>query len=427
MMMMLMMMMMMMMVMLMMMMMMKVAWAQALRAAAQASPGGPGSAPADAAGVQVWGCGAVAWDVLPAAAGAGVPASPSEGVWAGLVHAALQEMLGVPGAVLDVDAHSARGRGLAGDAAAPAGGASGFMAALRASRQATVLEAQVARGPGGLTVAQSTGFGEALSATVVGGLGALGAGAAACLAERGAEHLRLLGRSGRPSGSQAGARLPVSPSAAAGFGGVSVQLLRCDAACAEEAALVASLALAAPSAPGACLHAAGVLRDAMLPSQSAAAARQVAAPKAGSAVSLAAARCGPAEGLRAEVLFSSVAALLGSAGQANYAAANCWLDAWASRARGQGCATSSVQWGAWAGAGMASQNAATAARLQRAGMWMLSPQQGLEALGAVMGAPAAAAAPAVVAALAMDWARFGGMLPSVPPLCGELVSAAAAH
>merc|ERR1711903_371476 len=219
-----------------------VAWAQALRAAAQASPGGPGSAPADAAGVQVWGCGAVAWDVLPAAAGAGVPASPSEGAWSGLVHAALQEMLGVPGAVLDVDAHSARGRGLAGDTAAPAGGASGFMAALRASRQATVLEAQVARGPGGLAVAQSTGFGEALSATVVGGLGALGAGAAACLAERGAEHLRLLGRSGRPSGSQARARLPVSPSAA-------------------------------PRSPGACLHSAGVLRDAMLPSQSAAAAR----------------------------------------------------------------------------------------------------------------------------------------------------------
>jgi len=404
-----------------------VAWAQALRAAAQASPGGPGSAPADAAGVQVWGCGAVSWDVLPAAAGAGVPASPSEGVWAGLVHAALQEMMGVPGAVLDVDAHSARGRGLAGGAAAPAGGASGFMAALRASRQATVLEAQVARGAGGSTAAQSTGFGEALSATVVGGLGALGAGAAACLAERGSGHLRLLGRSGRPSGSQVGARLPVSPSAAAGFGGVSVQLLRCDAACAEEAALVASLAVAAPSAPGACLHAAGVLRDAMLPSQSAAAARQVAAPKAGAAVSLAAARCGPAEGLRAEVLFSSVAALLGSAGQANYAAANCWLDAWASRARGQGCAASSVQWGAWAGAGMASQNAATAARLQRAGMWMLSPQQGLEALGAVVGSPGPAAAPAVVAALAMDWARFGGMLPSVPPLCGELVSAAAAQ
>ena len=152
----------------------------------------------------------------------------------------------------------------------------------------------------------------------------------------------------------------------------------------------------------------------MLPSQTAAAARQVSAPKTGSAVSMAAARCGPAEGLRAEVLFSSVAALLGSAGQANYAATNCWLDAWASRARGQGCATSSVQWGAWAGAGMASQNAATAARLQRAGMWMLSPQQGLEALGAVMDAPAAPAAPAVVAALAMDWARFGSMLPSVP-------------
>ena len=96
------------------------------------------------------------------------------------------------------------------------------------------------------------------------------------------------------------------------------------------------------------------------------------------------------------VMFSSITSVLGQNGQANYAAANCWLDAWASRARGQGCAASSVQWGAWAGAGMASQNAATAARLQRAGMWMLSPQQGLEALGAVMGSRAPAAAPAVV-------------------------------
>lgn len=55
------------------------------------------------------------------------------------------------------------------------------------------------------------------------------------------------------------------------------------------------------------------------------------------------------------VLFSSVASLLGAAGQANYVAANAALDSWAAAATSAGQACTSIQWGAWAQAGMASQ------------------------------------------------------------------------
>ena len=54
-----------------------------------------------------------------------------------------------------------------------------------------------------------------------------------------------------------------------------------------------------------------------------------------------------------QVLFSSVASLLGSAGQAGYAAANGGLDTLSGAWRRAGTPVNTVQWGAWAGSGMA--------------------------------------------------------------------------
>ena len=107
------------------------------------------------------------------------------------------------------------------------------------------------------------------------------------------------------------------------------------------------------------------------------------------------------------LLFSSVAALLGSPGQANYSAANSVLDAAAQRAQLAGAPAASVQWGAWAGAGMAAQDASTAARLERLGMGLLSISSGLAALAAAVGSSGGGGSgAAVLAAVPFRWRQL---------------------
>ena len=82
------------------------------------------------------------------------------------------------------------------------------------------------------------------------------------------------------------------------------------------------------------------------------------------------------------VCFSSIASLLGSPGQGNYAAANAFMDGLAHHRRGMGLPGLSINWGPWAEGGMAAQlNQQNQARLGNLGMRSIPLESGLHILG----------------------------------------------
>ncbi|MEU1806424.1 SDR family NAD(P)-dependent oxidoreductase [Streptomyces sp. NPDC019937] len=132
------------------------------------------------------------------------------------------------------------------------------------------------------------------------------------------------------------------------------------------------------------IHATGVLDDAVLTSQTPERVARVWDAKATAAAHLHAATAHLRLGMF--VMFSSAAGVLGSPGQANYAAANAFCDALAARRRAEGLPGLSVAWGLWADAsGMTGHLAeADLARMARTGVGALGTQQGLALLDAAV-------------------------------------------
>ena len=140
------------------------------------------------------------------------------------------------------------------------------------------------------------------------------------------------------------------------------------------------------------------MQDAAIPNQTAASLRAVLAPKVAGAAALAAATTmAPISGI---AHFSSISAMFGTAGQANYAAANEVLNETAAAQQESGIASISVMWGAWA-VGMAASDPSLAARAERAGMGIITPGGGLAALVSALSGGQAA-----VVAAPITWSRF---------------------
>ncbi|MEU5047694.1 type I polyketide synthase [Streptomyces griseorubiginosus] len=221
---------------------------------------------------------------------------------------------------------------------------------------------------------------------ITGGTGALGGLVARHLvASHGVRRLLLLSRSGPGSAEVAGLVADLT-----GAGAV-VDVRACDVG--DRAALAGVIAEVRESGHplGAVVHAAGVLADGTVEGLTEQAVDAVLRAKAEAALYLH--ELTADLDLSAFVLFSSVAGVLGNAGQANYAAANAYLDALAEMRAGLGLPALSLAWGLWEQpSGMTAElSGQDLARMRRSGLLPLSAEEGLALLDAALaGSPDAA-------------------------------------
>ncbi|RZS32717.1 acyl transferase domain-containing protein [Herbihabitans rhizosphaerae] len=140
----------------------------------------------------------------------------------------------------------------------------------------------------------------------------------------------------------------------------------------------------------AIVHTAGVLDDGLIASLTPERFDTVLRPKVDAAWHL----HELAGDLSAFVVFSSEAGTIGSPGQANYAAANTFLDALAEQRRAAGKPAHSLAWGLWAGHGMASGlGDADLKRISKGGSVAITPERGLALFDAALAGDRAAVAP----------------------------------
>nr|QGA89384.1 type I polyketide synthase [Streptomyces conglobatus] len=255
--------------------------------------------------------------------------------------------------------------------------------------------------PAGLTGTADRAWQPSGTVLVTGGTGALGAHVARWLARAGADHLLLLSRRG-----------PAAPGAETLRDelvalGAQVTVTACDVS--DREALAAALATVPAEHPlTAVMHTAGVLDDGILDALTEDRVAEVLRPKAEAALHLH--ELTRHADLSAFVLFSSFSGLAGSPGQANYAAANAYLDALAQYRRQNGLPATSIAWGAWADSGMAADTRTVEARLSRTGVTPMDSEYALTALRQAL-----AHDETTLAVADLDWSVFADTLTTTRP------------
>ncbi|MEU8824620.1 SDR family NAD(P)-dependent oxidoreductase [Streptomyces sp. NPDC048636] len=271
-----------------------------------------------------------------------------------------------------------------------------------AVRGGRVLAPRLARATAGES---TTAFDPDGTVVITGGTGGLGAVFARHLATaHGVRHVLLLSRRGPEA---EGAAELVAELAALDC---RAHVVACDVSDREQ--LVA--ALGSVERPlTAVVHTAGVLDDAVIESLSPEQVERVMRPKVDAAWHLH--ELTADADLSAFVLFSSVAALIGSPGQGNYAAANAALDALAASRRAVGLPATSLAWGLWSeAAGMAAQlGQGELARLERMGAKALTTELGLGLFDQALTSDAALLAPVQLDMAVLRAQARTGVIPAV--------------
>ena len=218
---------------------------------------------------------------------------------------------------------------------------------------------------------------EQASYLITGGVGGLGLKVADWLIEQGAKNLVLASIEEKPSDAAQEAIRQMEEK------GATIAVLQGDVAnCDDVRRTMDHISEHLPPLRG-IVHAAGLLDDGVLMQQEWSRIERVMAPKVAGGWNLhQMTRDVPLDFF---VSFSSIASMLGSPGQANYAAANAFLDALAFHRRASGLAALTVNWGPWEAIGMtADKDKRDVARWAAGGMGVVPPDQGLSALGQLL-------------------------------------------
>ncbi len=238
---------------------------------------------------------------------------------------------------------------------------------------------------------------------VTGGLGGLGLVTARWLVEHGAKHIVLTNRS-EPSDEICKTLDELRSS------GTEIVTAQGDIARMEEVGHILQMIAQKMPALRGIFHEAGVLDDGVLNQQTWSRFEKVLSPKVTGSWNLH--FMTQAMDLDFFVLFSSAAAVLGSAGQGNYAAANSFMDGLAHYRRSHGLTATSINWGSWAEVGMAAALAANRRASREADS--IHPQEGMELLEKLLRRQ-----PVQTVVLPVNWNRFAGK--QVQPLLRQIV------
>ncbi|MBY0525853.1 MAG: SDR family NAD(P)-dependent oxidoreductase [Gemmataceae bacterium] len=211
---------------------------------------------------------------------------------------------------------------------------------------------------------------------VAGGLSGFGLACAGVLVDAGARHLVLTGRRGVETPGAAGAVAELEQR------GVTVLVAAVDVTDAGALeSLLNRVRRELPPLKG-VVHSAAVLEDASLLRLDRQMMERVLAPKVRGAWNLH--RLTLNDPLDHFILFSSISALAGNPGQANYAAGNAFLDALAQYRRQRSLPALSVNWGAIGQVGLVARHKELGERLARGGARLLAPTQAFRILERVL-------------------------------------------
>ncbi|HGY55104.1 MAG TPA: SDR family NAD(P)-dependent oxidoreductase, partial [Caldithrix abyssi] len=236
------------------------------------------------------------------------------------------------------------------------------------SMKDTSVDQQKIPGDSGLVKADATYL-------ITGGLGSLGLALAEWMANQGAKHLVLLGRSAPSEDAQ---KIIANLQGQ----GVETVIARGDVAEIDQMRdIFDDIARRMPPLKG-IIHAAGLLDDQAILKLDAESLKKVMRPKVQGGWIL----HELTENMDIDffVLFSSIAAIVGNPGQANYAAANMFMDMLAHYRKKRGLPAISINWGFWDQTGMANREGLESDKLLLKGSGKIKLEQGLKALSRLL-------------------------------------------